>query len=270
MKKTDIICAVLFAALFPFFCVSSSYDPTMKDVLFGYFGFWSSKYIFLRYVIIFVIVFILTAAFSNYKEFLLYCFPIELFLVLFVTYTDTFISHRLLYNYNYILWLCVTISVTCAAVFISSTLFMKENYKRFFKVFWRSYLFVYLYLLYDVFYRPPNSFELSVNLKAGHGMFRFFSYMVHNLGDGYMILIWLGNLLVFLPIPFLIKSIFPKANNSLIIVLGICAPLIVESYQYIFKCGNVDIDDIILNYTGFIIGFILFKIIEKYKLTSES
>lgn len=51
---------------------------------------------------------------------------------------------------------------------------------------------------------------------------------------------------------------------------GVCVPIILsvsmEFYQYIFKCGDPDIDDVILNTLGVVIGFAIYKfIIEKLK-----
>ena len=267
MKKADtLLCAILFAVLFPFGCISSSFDPSTHDILFGYFAFHSSAFIFGRYLIIFCIIFTLSAVLSKNTMFLLYAFPSELSVVLAITFYDSFIGHNLLYNYNYILWLCVAISVPCAAVFTAATFFMKENYEKFFRIFWRTYIFLYLYLFYDVFLRMPNSFEMKVNMKIGGGIFRFIPYVIHNPNDAYMILNILGNLLFFLPLPLILKAIVPKIPKPLIVAIGIALPLMVEGYQYIFKCGNVDIDDLILNWSGFIIGFIVLKIIEKYKL----
>ena len=51
---------------------------------------------------------------------------------------------------------------------------------------------------------------------------------------------------------------------------GICLPVAIsvsmEFYQYFFKCGDPDIDDVILNTVGAILGCVIYKfIIEKIK-----
>ena len=267
MKRIiTVICAVLFAMIFPISCISSSFDPSFKNILKGYFAFHSTAFTFVRYLIFFIVIFILTAVICNFKRFLLYCFPIELSIVLLATFYDYFISHRILYNYNYVLWLCVAISVPCAAVFLSSTLFMKEGYKAFYKVFWMTYFFLYAFLIYDVFFRTPYSFGMSVNMKIGQGTLKYIPYVLHNLNDGYMILVCAGNYLVFVPLALIIKAFIPKANNYLYILIGLITPLLVEGYQYIFKCGNVDIDDLLLNWAGFFTGYIILYLINKYKI----
>ena len=271
MQKVDkALCAVLFALIFPFACISSSFDPTTHDILFGYFGFHSSAFIFGRYLILFTIIFILSAILSNKTKFLFYAFPAELSVVLALTFYDSFIGHHLLYNYNYILWLCVAICVPCAAVYTAATFFMKENFVKFNRIFWSTFVFLYLFLFYDVFLRQPNSFTMSVNTKIGGGIFRFIPYVINNPGDAYMILNIMGNLLFFLPLPLMLRALIPKLPKFLIVISGIALPLMVEGYQYYFKCGNVDIDDLILNWSGFIIGLILLKLIETHKLKESN
>ena len=53
-------------------------------------------------------------------------------------------------------------------------------------------------------------------------------------------------------------------------MIGFITPLFVEAYQMIFKCGQVDIDDIVLNFGGFLIAFIVYIAIYKHKLHKDT
>ena len=71
----------------------------------------------------------------------------------------------------------------------------------------------------------------------------------------------IGNIAIFIPmgiyIPLLInkKSIF--TNSAIVASMSLC----VEIVQFIFAVGTADIDDIILNTIGGLLGILIFKII---------
>lgn len=79
-----------------------------------------------------------------------------------------------------------------------------------------------------------------------------------------------GNLLLLLPLGF-IMPIISKHKNKFFVVLisGICTAVGIELLQYIIGCiigymyRAVDVDDVILNLSGCLVGFALFKIFEK-------
>ena len=71
----------------------------------------------------------------------------------------------------------------------------------------------------------------------------------------------LGNMVLFMPMGFLLPCIFPKQFNkfSRTIITGILIIAAIECLQLFSTLGSFDIDDIILNALGMIIGFLLFK-----------
>ncbi|NLP27549.1 MAG: VanZ family protein [Clostridia bacterium] len=74
--------------------------------------------------------------------------------------------------------------------------------------------------------------------------------------DSQSIIITAMNISFFIPIGFLFRN--KKGSFSILIILLVL--LFVETTQYIFKLGIFDIDDIIFNFIGFVIGY---KIIGK-------
>ncbi|MCD9853565.1 VanZ family protein [Epilithonimonas sp. JDS] len=68
-----------------------------------------------------------------------------------------------------------------------------------------------------------------------------------------------GNIILFIPYGFL-GILYPKLNRFIWLLLTFFIVInIVEFSQYYFRRGFADVDDIILNTTGAIIGFIAYK-----------
>ena len=64
-----------------------------------------------------------------------------------------------------------------------------------------------------------------------------------------------GNIVLLIPIGFLALLAFPKLNWKQNIMLALAAGFIVEGLQAIFHVGIFDIDDVILNGFGVVIGY---------------
>ncbi len=70
----------------------------------------------------------------------------------------------------------------------------------------------------------------------------------------------MGNIFMFIPFCFAMTSLFKNGfSNKKIILLIIISTLIIEFSQFIFNKGVADIDDVILNTIGGIIGLALHK-----------
>ena len=70
-----------------------------------------------------------------------------------------------------------------------------------------------------------------------------------------------GNILLFIPLGFFIPLFFNKKNKlSKVILYGFTASLTIEVLQIFTPFNTTDIDDIILNTLGSILGFIIFNI----------
>ena len=68
-----------------------------------------------------------------------------------------------------------------------------------------------------------------------------------------------GNIILFIPYGFL-GILYPKLKNGFFLILTFFIVInIIEFSQYYFKRGTADVDDIILNTSGVIIGFIIYK-----------
>lgn len=75
-----------------------------------------------------------------------------------------------------------------------------------------------------------------------------------------------GNILIFMPYTFLLASIYKKVRSILkILIISISTSVFIEFVQF-FVGRSVDIDDLILNVIGGILGYLVFKLCEKFNL----
>lgn len=79
----------------------------------------------------------------------------------------------------------------------------------------------------------------------------------------------LGNIIIFIPFGILVPEIFPKFRRLLkIISLSIATSFFVEFIQF-FIGRSVDIDDLILNVFGSLIGYLIWERILRYKFAKK-
>ncbi|WP_227940242.1 VanZ family protein [Alkalihalobacillus deserti] len=74
-----------------------------------------------------------------------------------------------------------------------------------------------------------------------------------------------GIVFLFIPIGILIPLLFPKIKNALSIVVILLFSLTIESVQYVTQLGVFDVDDIILNTLGGLLGILVFSLFKKRK-----
>lgn len=74
----------------------------------------------------------------------------------------------------------------------------------------------------------------------------------------------LANLLLFVPVGFLIPIAYPE-RKKFFKTMSLCliTTVVIEIFQYITCLGFCDIDDILLNMLGSVIGFIAYKCTRK-------
>lgn len=79
-----------------------------------------------------------------------------------------------------------------------------------------------------------------------------------------------GNILIFMPLGFIIPILFNKYNDIYkIIKLGIVSSLSIEIVQLFVGYNICDIDDVVFNTTGAILGFLCYRILNKIKSISK-
>ena len=82
-----------------------------------------------------------------------------------------------------------------------------------------------------------------------------FYHCVINLG---------GNLLLFIPIGYFLPRLWPFLRNFFSFLLTCTLAItLVELLQLVTLLGSLDIDDLILNLLGMILGYLIFMIFKK-------
>ena len=141
--------------------------------------------------------------------------------------------------------------------------FIKTKYAR---VLFKSVSVVYFMLLaYVTFFSRRRGhedwgFRNNANL---YFMSKLYSYNdLDPKGKFYFIQDILGNTILFVPFVMSVTFLFPaKKTYRELFFLMLITTLFIESLQYIFNVGVFDIDDIVLNLVGGIVGMLLFNYI---------
>lgn len=164
----------------------------------------------------------------------------------------------------YRLWWLSLIHMCCVGVYLALLVMRDIDFKSLSNTFFKGYSVLHLVTFVAVFLRPYGN-EATTNFSVGKGTIRFIEYLVSHPNDSEIWFLLVGNIIFFIPIPFIIRNLFPKIKNWQIILFGLILPFFIEGYQLVLKCGDVDIDDIILNFSGFLIGFLAMKLFDKIK-----
>jgi glycopeptide antibiotics resistance protein len=120
-------------------------------------------------------------------------------------------------------------------------------------------LYLMLLLKLTVF-RGSNTGAHGINLIPFVTISEYLQYMADGNRKIGVINI-LGNLMIFLPLGYMTALLFPSMRKlHKILVLSIAFSLSIEFFQFVFACGSTDIDDVILNTLGGMIGFLAMRI----------
>ena len=120
-------------------------------------------------------------------------------------------------------------------------------------------------LLYFVVIKFNGSIDRVELIKASRDLgawnynlfpFRTITAYFKNISDSYAYINILGNVVCFVPMVFLIPMNFKKYRNSLktILIFIICI-IGIEIFQFVTMLGFFDVDDILLNMLGCMVGY---------------
>jgi glycopeptide antibiotics resistance protein len=86
-------------------------------------------------------------------------------------------------------------------------------------------------------------------------------YLLGEKGRMIALIELVGNIALFVPIGFLVPLVYRKITWKKTLALAVSTGLIIEGMQLIFRVGIFDIDDVILNGLGVMIGYWIFRIL---------
>lgn len=141
---------------------------------------------------------------------------------------------------------------------------MKQiNKKRIIVAGWTLFYIYILLLAYFLFFSERYGRDLvtqQYNLQLFKEIKRFIRYREQIGLEGFIVNIF-GNVLAFMPYGFLLP-LLNKAYRGFyrIVLLSILFSFVIEVSQLLLKVGVFDVDDILMNSIGGILGFVVFHI----------
>ncbi len=108
--------------------------------------------------------------------------------------------------------------------------------------------------------------KYAYNLVPFKEIKRFIVYR-HIVGVRSLFLNIVGNVIGFMPLGFFLPVISRRSRKWYnTVLLSFMFSLSVETVQLVFKVGSFDVDDMILNTLGGILGFIIYKIVQHIRI----
>lgn len=196
---------------------------------------------------------------NNLKKILkIYCAESNIILLVYII---DYLIRSAIGKENFYTMMWISCGFVASAGVFSGIAFLKneEKYKiadKFSLAFTPTYAYIFLI----VFLRKPNTY-FELNLTFGNGILSYTDYLISAFkNDFWMAFNFVGNVVFFVPLIFIIKAFIPKLKVYQAFLISCIVPYLVEGYQFIFKCGSVDIDDIVLNTAGILIGTVIYLI----------
>jgi Glycopeptide antibiotics resistance protein len=107
--------------------------------------------------------------------------------------------------------------------------------------------------------------DYQYNLRPFKEIMRFIEYR-EEVGTMAFLSNMFGNVIGFIPLGLIFPIINKRARNFFFIVMiSFEFSLLVETVQLVFKVGSFDVDDLILNTLGGMLGYLLFYISNKIR-----
>lgn len=89
-------------------------------------------------------------------------------------------------------------------------------------------------------------------------------YLYGEHGGSIAIINLVGNIALFVPIGFLVPVVYRNMTWQKSLALAVAAGLAIEGMEVMFRVGIFDIDDVILNAFGVMIGYWVFAVLVKW------
>ena len=139
----------------------------------------------------------------------------------------------------------------------------KENKRKIQIISWVFFIMYLVMMVYFLFFseqmgRIPGT-QYRYNLVPFAEIKRYLNYR-DKIGSFHVMLNLLGNVFCFIPFGFVIPILARKQNALRMFLLSMAASVLVELLQLVSMLGSCDVDDIILNTLGGLIGYMMFVI----------
>jgi glycopeptide antibiotics resistance protein len=161
--------------------------------------------------------------------------------------------------------------VYCPVIGYGEIANMIRNTTKLQKFGWVLFLVYLIALTYFTFFaeslgRTGNGQTYSYNLELFKEIKRFYTYR-HQLGFEAVFLNLAGNVLAFMPFGFFLPVVSRRGRKWYnAFMLGFLLSFCIETVQLVFKVGSFDVDDLLLNTIGGVLGFLLYKRVQKIRI----
>ena len=109
-----------------------------------------------------------------------------------------------------------------------------------------------------------NTYSMQGSINYNLIPFRSMSAQIERITQWWALKNLLGNIIPFIPFGFLLPVTYKKFSSAIsVFVIGLASILVIESFQFFTKLGSFDVDDIILNMTGIVCGYVIFLVISR-------
>ena len=154
-------------------------------------------------------------------------------------------------------WPMLTLFVVILSVMKISQIIINKEKIVFYKEFYDLLMIIYVLLLYQMLLSTENA-------SSGINLIPFKEITRYSIGSTLFLYNVIGNIALFIPFGFFVSNKLKAKKASHIIVVSAIISLTAELIQY--KIGRAfDIDDILLNVTGAIVGFMVYTSIQLIK-----
>jgi glycopeptide antibiotics resistance protein len=124
------------------------------------------------------------------------------------------------------------------------------------------YLILLVYFLFfaESMGRTISNREYSYNLVPFKEIKRFIKYY-KELGMTAVLTNIVGNIVCFIPFGFMLPILSTKIRKLILVgLVSFELSIVIEVAQLIFKVGSFDVDDLLLNTLGGMVGFLIYSI----------
>lgn len=126
-----------------------------------------------------------------------------------------------------------------------------------------SYFGILGYVVFFARRRRDHHYNYEVNLiPIKNTLETFFSTRMNDKFEAFNFYVNLfGNIVLFIPFSIILLRVFKIRKLKFILLWATLLSIFIEVMQYLFQVGLPDIDDIILNISGAVFGFYLYKLV---------
>ncbi|HAB66842.1 MAG TPA: hypothetical protein DCE23_05695 [Firmicutes bacterium] len=161
------------------------------------------------------------------------------------------------YNAINNIWPMLTLFVIIMVVLRLTRVFINNDHFVFYKEFYNLLFIIYVILLYHLLLSTENA-------TSGMNLIPFREMTRYNIGSTAFYYNVIGNIVLFIPFGYFVSDYLKAKKINHILIVSIIISLTAELIQY--KIGRAfDIDDIMLNVVGSIIGFMFYISIRAIK-----